>query len=166
MKEVYQTIIDKDHGNCMQAAIASLFDDELENVPNFIEFDDWFVQMEKYAISKGYRYDGMLFNDKWIDLIHPDTCVFEERPKFCQELLLTALKNENGVNGLFYAGVCSPALFSWASQTFHAVLIDKDCNVVFDPNPNYKGKVKKYPFADYIGCNGVTDVYLFNKIEL
>lgn len=164
MKEVYQTIIDKVHGNCMQAAIASLFDDELDNVPNFIEFDDnWFVEMEKYVESKGYKYDGMLFNNKWNDLIHHDSYVFDDGPSYCEELLLSALKDEVGVNGLFYAGVCSPALFSWDSQSFHAVLVDKDCNIVFDPNPNYKDKVRKYPFADFIGYNGVIDVYLFNK---
>ena len=37
MTKAYQTIIDKSHGNCMQAAVASLFDKKLEEVPNFIE---------------------------------------------------------------------------------------------------------------------------------
>lgn len=30
MKEVYQTIMDSIHGNCMQAAIATLFEKKLE----------------------------------------------------------------------------------------------------------------------------------------
>lgn len=45
MKNVFQTVVGNgvktsERGNCMQAAIASLFDLELYEVPNFIELDN------------------------------------------------------------------------------------------------------------------------------
>lgn len=36
MKEVYQTIIDKDKGNCLSAALASILELDIEEVPNFV----------------------------------------------------------------------------------------------------------------------------------
>ena len=38
MKKNFQTVVNKGNGNCMQAAIASLLDLELEDVPNFISY--------------------------------------------------------------------------------------------------------------------------------
>lgn len=164
MKEIYQTIIEKNHGNCMQAAFASLFNDELDNVPNFIELDNWFESMCEYAKSKGYQYDGILYNLKWNKLKNPKHNVFNKESRGKTSMSLSVLKNYEGVDGLFYAGVCSPKLFNWNDPCYHAVIVDKDCNIVFDPNPIYKNKINKYSFSDFIGYNGVIDVYLFNKI--
>ena len=164
MKQVYQTIVDKNHGNCMQAAFASLFDDELENVPNFIELHNWFEALSDYVKSKGYEYDGMLHNLKWNRLRDPKTNVFSSNSRGKTSMSLSALKKCESVNGFFYAGVCSPNLFTWDDPRYHAVLVDKNCNIVFDPNPNYTNKINKYPFSDFIDYNGVIDVYLFNKI--
>jgi hypothetical protein len=45
MREVTQTIFVGDPegrlGNCLQACVASVLDLELEEVPHFVEFDDW-----------------------------------------------------------------------------------------------------------------------------
>ena len=54
MKKVFQTIVDKRHGNCMQAAVASLFDLELEEVPNFIELKEGNSGVLNYFWEKGY----------------------------------------------------------------------------------------------------------------
>lgn len=102
MKKIYQTIVDPGHGNCMQAAFASLFDDELENVPNFVEIERWYLAMKDYALSKGYSYERILLNKKWTMLIDPSTGVFKET-KWLKSSLLTKsnLKKYDGVNGLF-----------------------------------------------------------------
>lgn len=165
MKKVYQTIVDPGHGNCMQAAFASLFDDELENVPNFVEIERWHLAMKDYALSKGYSYERILLNKKWTMLIDPSTGVFKET-KWLKSSLLTKsnLKKYEGVNGLFFASVCSPKFFTWQTLTEHAVIIDKNFNIVHDPNKAYEN-ILSYPLSSVIGYNGIIDVYVFNKIK-
>lgn len=48
MEPVYQTIIDKENGNCMAACIASLLELPLEAVPNFSEREDWFNYVDEF----------------------------------------------------------------------------------------------------------------------
>lgn len=48
MKPVYQTIFDKPHGNCLQACVASILELDLDQVPNFVENDDWFQALETF----------------------------------------------------------------------------------------------------------------------
>lgn len=150
----------------MQAVFASLFNDELENVPNFIETESWFDSMNDYAKSKGYEYKGMLHNKKYVTLINPIGSGIFKKDKWYSPGIVTKnnLKKNSGVDGFFYAGVCSPGFFSWAGLEGHAVIIDSDFNIVHDPNLNYKD-IYKYPLANIIGYNGITDVYLFNKIK-
>ena len=63
MIRVYQTIVDREHGNCMQAAIASLFNKSFNEVPNFKEFGgDWWEEMMKFVREQGYEFDGTLYN--------------------------------------------------------------------------------------------------------
>jgi hypothetical protein len=117
MKKVYQTIIDSEKGNCMQAAIASLLDLELNDVPNFIEFvedGNWHTTMYGFLHDKGYRMCS----------------IYKERKS--TDFLIKVTHFDGGVDGYFYASV--------PSQTFdgvsHAVIVDKDLNIVHDPNPN------------------------------
>lgn len=46
-------------GNCFQAAVASLMDLEIDQVPNFIEYSDyeWFEKFCHFIKSKGYQYE-------------------------------------------------------------------------------------------------------------
>jgi hypothetical protein len=116
MKKVYQTIVSSDNGDCMQAAIASLFELELKQVPNFIELgSDWHEPFVKFFEDRGYGGYSQ-FN--------PQRIKYEEAVK--------ALTYDNGVDGYFYATV--------PSQTFedvtHAVICDTKMNIVHDPNPN------------------------------
>lgn len=41
-------------GNCLQAAVASLLDLPLDDVPHFAEFADWFGQMAEFACTYGF----------------------------------------------------------------------------------------------------------------
>lgn len=120
MKKVYQTIIDKDHGNCMQAAIASLLGKDLVEVPNFIESE------------KGTRR----YEDTMMGYLHKvcgyDACTVNKYHHETTEFLKKVARFDGGVGGYFYATV--------PSQTFpdcmHAVIVDMDLNIVHDPNPN------------------------------
>jgi len=58
VKPVYQTRYGKNHGNCFQAALASLFEEELESVPDFcniysIETNEWYEEFIKWLNKKG-----------------------------------------------------------------------------------------------------------------
>ncbi|WP_157279163.1 hypothetical protein [Proteiniphilum acetatigenes] len=163
MKKIYQRRVDQGHGDCMQAAMASLFDDEYENVPAFIEHNNWFELFCDYVESKGYEYDGMLHNKTWGTLMNP---TFEclEVPKFDKWSLLTDenLKNYQGVDGLFYASVLSPKYFNWSDMDTHAVICDTDLNIVHDPNKDYEN-IRAYPLSSVIGCNGIINVSIFKK---
>lgn len=134
----------------MQAAIATLFGKELDDVPNFIEHgEDWSTVFFNYAMSEGYRFEATLYNFD----AHPD--INRDGNRFDE------LKDYEGVNGLFYAAVFSPGFYhpDQKSPVKHAVLVDKELNIVHDPNPNYEG-IEKYPRADEIGCGGITEVFI------
>lgn len=122
MKKVYQSRIDKNHGTCMQAAIASLFEMFIEDVPNFIELDEnWFDVMVEFYEEKGYS----------LGCFHPKEEI---------EKMKEILEVDGGINGYWYATVASINL---GPDITHAVIIDKNMNVVHDPNPNNYGHVYK-----------------------
>lgn len=122
MKKVFQSRIEKGHGTCMQAAIASLFELFLEDVPNFIELGyEWFNVMSDFYEKRGYSH-----------------CCFN--PQGNIELTKQVLEIDGGINGYWYASVPSINL---GNGVTHAVIIDKNMNVVHDPNPNNYGHVYK-----------------------
>lgn len=122
MKKVYQSRIEKKHGTCMQAAIASLFEMFIEDVPNFIELgEEWFSSIRNFYKERGYSH-----------------CCFNPRKEI--EITKQVLEIDGGVNGYWFASVLSVNL---GPDTTHAVIIDKDMNVVHDPNPNNYGHVYK-----------------------
>lgn len=65
MKPVMQTLFhDKDGtGNCFEACIASIFEMDLKDVPNF-HGDNWFGDFWKWLKEKGYTSYGSLYNEK------------------------------------------------------------------------------------------------------
>lgn len=134
MIKVYQTIVDKGHGNCMQAAIASLFELSLDSVPNFIELGDkWYNEMHSFVNKQGYVMDGTLYNYNKYRIIN-------KREKFKSVNLKTRfcdLKKMMGVKGYFYASVYSPKYYNPNENPAitHAVIIDKNLNIVHDVNP-------------------------------
>ena len=165
MIKVYQTIVDRGHGNCMQAAMASLFHKPLEEVPHFLEFKDhWFSEMRKFLHANNYDYEGMLHNKNYSIICTPTYHCFN-KSKYHKPSIITKKKlyNEPGVNGYFFASVLSPKYFNWGSgfTATHAVIIDRDYNVVHDVNPGYKDIIM-YPLAELLKYNGLIDVYLIN----
>lgn len=115
MKKINQTIVDSGKGNCQQAAIASLLELELEEVPNFnLDQENFWKIVWDFMGQQGYNDIG------W------------EYPTDKTPGLIERLKFDGGWKGCFPATV--------PSQTFkdatHAVLVDSDLNVVHDPNPN------------------------------
>ncbi|MFC1418582.1 hypothetical protein [Streptacidiphilus cavernicola] len=58
MAEVTQTILHGDpqgrQGNCLQAAVASLLDLPLDDVPHFVEADDWTACLVDWAAEQGW----------------------------------------------------------------------------------------------------------------
>ena len=118
MKKVYQKIIDKDHGDCMQAVVASLFDLRLEAVPRFIDIGSgWFIIMMKFFKDRGY-----------------DICTIDKHQHQYKgsDFLKKVAYFDGGIDGYFYASVKSK-LFEGGG---HAVIVDKDLKVIHDPNPN------------------------------
>ena len=56
MIPVMQTITSGPRSNCMQAAIASIFELEIDQVPNFAEFyenDDWAQKYHDFCLTQG-----------------------------------------------------------------------------------------------------------------
>lgn len=154
MKKAYQTTVDKNHGNCMQAAIASLFELELDQVPNFIEYKDtWTEKLLAVIRQNNCTFDGTLYN---INCPH----VKQQHDRFNE------IKDMPGVKGYFYAGVLSPTYYTsdnWNKQwTTHAVIIDKQFNIVHPVNKSYVG-IKQFPEAQRLGYNGIIDIAMINK---
>ena len=149
MKQISQTIVSPKNGNCMQAAIASLFECELDDVPNFIEFPSWFPPLREFILKRGYEFEGMLYSDATL-----------------KEHMSSKIKDLKGVNGLFYASVWSPKYNPEGipGNCSHAVIIDKDFNIVWDPNPEYRTEGFKYPNHDN-GYNGVHNVHMIEPKE-
>jgi len=115
VKKVYQSKVSNVHGDCARAVVASLFELRLREVPKFFPDDQQAYKLLKYFQSRGYNpsvFGRKLPGDKGPTL--------KEVAKF-----------DGGVNGYFYGSV--------SSQTYdcmHAVVLDKNLNVVHDPNPN------------------------------
>lgn len=120
MKKVYQTIVDSGKGNCMQAATASLFEKELDEVPNFIEEGpEWFQVLIDFYKAEGYGWP---------------MCYDIGNSEREREVARQALKYDGGIGGFFDSTVKSQTF----EDTYHAVVVDSDLNIVHDPNPNEK----------------------------
>ena len=54
MKPVFQTRYGEGRGNCFQAALASILELELDEVPDFVNAyrDDWFKEVERWLYEK------------------------------------------------------------------------------------------------------------------
>ncbi len=164
MKKVFQRIVNPNNGDCMKAAIASLLDDEYDNVPNFIEHKNIEEVFDKYLDSKCYSCVNHLHNWKWQLLLNPTSECYSEQ-KFCSDLILNPLNLTNGVDGYFYCAVLSPGYFSWDKMETHAVICDKNLNIVHDPNEAYKG-IRSYPLASIIDYNGIIGLYDIRKKKI
>lgn len=148
MKKVFQQNINPGDGDCMRCAVATLLGLSYEDVPHFLRFENPNSEMINFIMSKGFDFECCLYN-------YPgsDYSTIQDLSKF------------EGINGLFYASVFSPKYYKEENgikghQITHAVLINKNYEIVFDPNPNYQD-LEKYPASEELGFNGINTVYLF-----
>lgn len=161
MKPIYQTIFDNTKGNCYAATMASLLEKQLQEVPNFVEVEDHHQAVCDFLKPFGYEYMQYLINGN-----------IRNEDKSSYEFFTNKLPIYGSINGYYDAVVYSPRYFNLDEHksnpnyesTCHAVIIDRDFNIVHDPNPNYKD-IKKYPLADELGYNGVIGVVLWDKIK-
>lgn len=121
MKKVYQRIVSKGEGDCVRAALSTLFN---------IEYEECYPLKpdESQAYNMMMMYRKMGYND--FSFYHPSPQSIERGFPTLQEVL----EFDGGINGLFYASVKSRTF----EEGTHAVLIDKTGTVVHDPNPNEK----------------------------
>lgn len=148
MNKIFQRLVDAGNGDCMKCTIATLLGLNYEDVPHFLEFENPNSEMADFMIDKGFEFEGCLYN-------YPNS----------EYSTINQLKDCDGINGLFYASVFSPKYYKEedgpeAYQITHAVLINKNYEIVFDPNADYQN-INSYPASDYLGFNGIRNVYLF-----
>lgn len=128
MIPVYQTIIDPKIGNCLQAAIASLLDLSLEEVPNFItEKEGLSLSLGNFLLKRGYDFSGDAPKG------HPvyDHLILGKKYDNTQMIFDGPFP---GVNGYFIVSGPSPR-FKGVS---HAVIWNK-WGLVHDPVPEARG---------------------------
>ncbi len=163
MKKVFQDVVDPGKGNCLQAAFASLFELELYDVPHFLLQRDWFATMIDVITKNHYAFGHFEYNVR-------------DLGRSGKDKMQKVIKQLNGVNGYFIAAVYSPKYFnpenycdaSMPRAITHAVIVDKQLNIVHDPNPNNNDYVtgeKSYPLSRQLLHNGITYVYLIDHKE-
>ena len=153
MKLIYQT----EDKNCMQTTIASLLDLELSDVPDFSKMKNPNHEEMKFLIERGYS----------IDTIYNTNVNKYEGDEKEYTNYLNDIKNLNGVGGYFYGVVMSPKYYKPdlpiynENQIHHAVIIDKNFNIVNPINKEYENT--KFPLCDEIGYNGLLYILVINK---
>ncbi len=156
MRKVYQTIFGVDNGNCWQAVMASMLELSLEDVPHFVSLgDDSFRVYSEFLKSHGYIDRKQIPNPRRLK-------------HFGLDLFKKEIEKASGINGYFKACVYSPGFFTPAlmctnKEPTHAVVIDKNFNIVHDPNPEYQN-IGSYPLSEYLGYNGVISFDVIDRI--
>lgn len=133
MKKVFQTRVSSGDGNCTEACVASIFDMELNEVPEFGK-EEQFWKMIKFFEAKGYDLGHVNLGNGGTTTDH----------------LKAIAEFDGGVNGLFLASVKSKTL-----DGTHCIVVDKNLQVVHDPNPNQK--CIGLPPEKILGIDVVTD---------
>jgi len=115
MKPVFQTCVDSGKGDCQRAQLASVFELDISQVPNFILYKDadWFSVYWYFLLALGYEYVGNAGPDRHND---PNR------------------RNYKSIDGYFLAQVKSKTF----DKKVHAVVMDEGGIVVHDPNPNQR----------------------------
>lgn len=135
MKPVWQNITGV-NGNCMQATIASLLEVDLNCVPNFkLAGKRALRDLIEYMKIHGYSF---------VRLVTPKTD-------------LKSISSEVGVNGYFFAIVRSLV----NDGGHHAVVIDRNCNIVHPVNKKYDG-ITEFEKRSVNEINGIMYIFVFN----
>jgi hypothetical protein len=139
MKPVWQNIKGV-NGNCMQAAIASILELELEEVPNFKLLGKRALRV-LIEFMKSHNYS-------FVRLVTPKSD-------------LSSVSSEIGVNGYFFAIVRSQV----NEGGHHAVVIDKNCNIVHPVNKKYEG-ITEFEKRSDKEINGIVYIFVFNPTKI
>lgn len=171
MKYVYQKVKDPIRGDCMKCCICSILD------LNYDEFPDPFkngplgawMSIDNSLRDLGYKLTHTLYNPMICELYEPTRYCFKIRPedKYDDLEYITELPKYDGVNNLYIGIVLSPRYFRSYDDlelATHAVVINEFCNIIHDPNSDYID-IKEYPLAKVLSYNGITKVYIIEKIE-
>jgi hypothetical protein len=161
MQKVFQTVYGTEKGNCLTAVWASLLKLNIEEVPHFVVYDDYFGELCSFLLGHGLEYERYIVNPNRKDVSIDG-----------YDVLRNPLPDYGSINGFFDATVYSPGHFDKDrfvndreyTPICHAVICDKNLNIVHDPNPKYQG-VEKYPLAEELGFNGILGVSLFTLLE-
>lgn len=111
----------------------------------------------KFLIEKGYKIDT---------IYNTNVNKFEGDDRDYGNSFLE-FKNDDGIGGYFYGVVMSPKYYKpelpifHQEQIHHAVIIDKNFNIVNPINEKYVGI--KFPLADEIGYNGLLYIFIISK---
>ena len=112
MINVDQTIVEKGDGDCFRAAVASILDLTIEQVPHFNRFGQaWHSIYRGFLMLCGWEYSGC-----------------------CDIRADRGMKEEDSINGFFIVAVPSATF----EGVMHSVISDLKGIVVHDPNPNKK----------------------------
>lgn len=136
-------------GNCLQAATASILEIPLDDVPHFLSFGNlWWEKYCEYFFSIGYRVVKYISNPRRLGYLGEDE--------------FNIIQDMPGINGYFMGTVLSPRFYNFDNlHATHAVIIDKDYNIVHDP---YYPPETVYPHADRLGYNGIVGIDIIEKI--
>ena len=165
MKEIYQQILSHGNGDCMKATLCSILELDYDSVPNFVEYEDWWQRMESELNDNGYKWGTRFFNEKKMDLWHPTDC-FRPFLQLDKGFRLSDIVPEDTIDGFLFGSVLSPRYFNPQNLNdgLHMVVIDANCNIVFDPNPEYAG-IDHYPLSRLLGFNGVLEAWGVERIS-
>lgn len=109
MTPIDQTIVDAGIGDCQRATTASLFNLDIDQVPNFRKYDkNWFDVYWYFLYALGYEYTGQRDPQK------------------------NTLDEDDSVGG-YFDGCVESKTFPGCT---HSVVVDMQGVVVHDPNPN------------------------------
>jgi len=138
MIKIYQDIEDPEYGkgNCLQAAVASLLELQLNEVPDFSTHMKWFSALAQFLRDHGHQVDGFVEH---------------------QNGLHQQMRDAIGVKGYFLGWVYSWAGLAQKRDWTHVVLVNKGLYVIHDVSPRNQ-HVLTYPKADELGCNGLLRV--------
>ncbi len=165
MNKVYQRISDPRHGDCFKCAICTLLGLEYDDVPNYIEHENWLELAMATFDEHGYNMTGReLFNPNVMYLENPTDNIREDKKAY-EPCTLDAITPDMGINGLFLAGVYSPNYTTpneHPIEHLHSVLCDINFKIVFDPQKEYEDVIN-YPYSKLIGYNGIRSIDIITK---
>lgn len=105
-------------GNCLQTAVASLLDLDVDEVPHFALYPDWFAAMRRWARGRGG--DFTMF---YVPMVTEYVDAWRSNSEFGRQNGLHALLSGPSPRGPFW----------------HVVVGNVDLEVVHDPHPSRAG---------------------------